>query len=64
VDPDPDQDPAIFVIDLQDGNKKLIEKKFFFLLLFEGAFTSHFKDKKSNRNHKTVEINVFLPIFA
>jgi len=42
---DPDPDPAIFVIDLQDVNKKQIfNKKFFCLLLFAG--TSFFKDKK------------------
>jgi hypothetical protein len=28
MDPDPDSDPAIFVIDLQDANKKIILKKF------------------------------------
>jgi hypothetical protein len=44
---DPDPDPAIFVIDLQDANKKLFIPKFFCLLLFEGTFTSFFKDKKS-----------------
>jgi hypothetical protein len=33
MDPDPDPDPAIFVIGLQDGNKKLIKKKKFCLLL-------------------------------
>jgi hypothetical protein len=42
--PDPghfgvDPDPAIFVIDLQDSNKKLI---------------SFFREKKSKRSHKTV----------
>jgi hypothetical protein len=36
-DSDPDADPAIFVSDLQDVN----------LLLFEGTFTSFFKDKMS-----------------
>jgi hypothetical protein len=36
MDPDLDPDPAIFVIDLQDANKKLIEKKIC-LLLFEGT---------------------------
>ncbi len=42
---DSDPDPAIFVIDLQDTNEKLIFKKeFFCLLLFEGTFTS-FSDK-------------------
>jgi hypothetical protein len=37
---DADPVPAIFVIDLQDANKKLFKKKFFCLLLFEGIFTS------------------------
>jgi hypothetical protein len=60
-----DPDPAIFVIDLQDANKKLIcLKQFFCLLLFEDTFTSFFKDKKSKRSHKTVDIKVFLTIFA
>jgi hypothetical protein len=46
---------------LQDANKKRIFfKKFFCLVLFEGTFTSFFKDKKSKRSHKTVEIKVFL----
>jgi hypothetical protein len=35
MDPNADPDPAIFVIDL----------KFFCLLLFDGGFTSFFKDK-------------------
>jgi hypothetical protein len=39
-----DPDPAIFILDLQDATKK---SKFFCLLLFEGTFTSFFKDKKS-----------------
>jgi hypothetical protein len=64
MDPDSDPDPAIFVIDLQDSNKKLIKKKIFCLLLFEGTFTSFFKDKKSKRSHKTVGIKVFLSFFA
>ncbi len=38
TDPDTATDPAIFVSDLQDA-------KFFGLLLFEGTFTSIFKDK-------------------
>ncbi len=41
----PDPDPAIFFSDLQDVNKKLI--KFFCFLLFEGTFSSFFKDTKS-----------------
>jgi hypothetical protein len=56
-----DPDLAIFVLDLQDANKKLIfQKKFFCLLLFEGTLTSFFKDKKSKGSHKTVGIKVFL----
>jgi hypothetical protein len=60
-----DPDPSIFIIDLQDANKKLIFlKKISCVLLFEGTFTSFFKDKKSKRSHKTEEIKVFLTIFA
>jgi hypothetical protein len=62
---DPDPEPSIFIIDLQDAmQQKLILKKFSFILLFEGTFTSFFKNKKSKRSHKTVEIKVFLTIFA
>jgi hypothetical protein len=44
---DPDPDPVVFVIDLQDANKKLfLFSKFFCWLLFEGTFISFFKDKK------------------
>ncbi len=50
-DPDSDPDPAIFVIDLQDANKRQIfSTNFFCLLLFEGTFTSFFKDKKSQKD--------------
>ncbi len=34
------------------------------LLLFEGTFTSCFKDKKSKRSQKTVGIKGFLTLFA
>ncbi len=61
---DPDSDPVIYVIHHQGANKKLIKKKFFCLLLFEGTFASYFEDKKSKRSRKTVGIKVFLPIFA
>jgi NhaP-type Na+/H+ or K+/H+ antiporter len=42
-------DPAIFVIDLQDAdNKELFFQQVFLpITLFEGTFTSFFKDKKS-----------------
>jgi hypothetical protein len=63
-----DPDPAIFIMDLQDAKKVGYTvpnlKKVFCLLLYEGTFTSFFKDKKSKRSHKTVGIEVFLPIFA
>jgi hypothetical protein len=65
MDPDADPDPSIFIIDLQDANKKLfLFFKFSCILVFKGTFTSFFKDKKSKRRHKTVEIKVFLTIFA
>jgi hypothetical protein len=61
-----DPDPAIFVIDIQDANQKtnFVLKKVFCFLLFEGTFTSFFKDKKSKRSHKTVGIKVALSVFA
>jgi hypothetical protein len=49
----PDQDPAIFVIELQDANKKLIFlKSFLCLLLFEGTWTafSKIKSQKEVKN--------------
>jgi hypothetical protein len=64
-DPDSDPDPAIFIIELQDANKKLIkEKVFLHITPRRFIFTSFFEDKKSKRSHKTVEIKVFLTIFA
>jgi hypothetical protein len=47
MDPDADPDPTIFVRDLQDVDKKLFFLQVFLLILFEGTFTSFFKDKKS-----------------
>jgi hypothetical protein len=65
LDSDADPDPAIFVIDLQEANKKLnFVITFFCLLLFKDTFTSIFKDNKSKRSHKTVRIKVFFTIFA
>ncbi len=58
-----DPDPAIFIIDLQDANKKRI-KKVLLLITFCRYIYIIFKDKKSKRSHKTVEIKVFLTIFA
>jgi hypothetical protein len=48
-------DPVIFVIDLQDANKKIIFYKYFFcLLLFEGTFTlfSKIKSPKESQNSR------------
>jgi hypothetical protein len=44
--PDSDPGPAVFVTDLQDANKKIILKKFFCLILFEGTFTSFLNFQK------------------
>jgi hypothetical protein len=44
MDPDADPDPAIFIIDLQDANKKVIFVKSFsaYYVLFDGTFTLFF----------------------
>ena len=64
-DPDPETDPSISITDLQDAHKKFFFfKKVSCILLFEGTFTSFFKDKKSKRSHKTVKIKVVLTILA
>jgi hypothetical protein len=66
-DPDPDADPdsATFAIDLQEANKtQIFFIKLLSLLFFEGTLTSFSKDKKSKRSHKTVDLKVFLTIFA
>jgi hypothetical protein len=57
-----DPDPAIFVISLQDANKKTNLKKVFLLLLFECKFISFLKDKKVQKKLKTVRSKVFLAI--
>jgi hypothetical protein len=51
--PESDPDPAIFITDLQDANKKLILKKLFCILLFEGTFTSFFKNKKVKKKSQS-----------
>ncbi len=47
-DPDSDPDPSIFVIGLQDANKKLIKKKVFLLITF-WRFTTSFTKIKSQK---------------
>jgi hypothetical protein len=55
---------AIFVSDLQDGNKKFIFYTFF-AYYFLMVHLHHFKIRlKVKRSHKTVGINVFLTISA
>ncbi len=62
LDPPLVYDADIFVSDLQDAN----EKNIFALLFFLKVQLHHFffKDKKSQRSHKTVGIKVFLTILA
>jgi hypothetical protein len=53
MDPDPDADPSVFIIDLNDANKKLVfKKKFPCILLFEGTFTSFIKIKSHNSKNE------------
>ncbi len=61
---DPDPDPAIFVINLQDASKKLIFNTIFSLLLLVVGTLHHFSKIKSENSHKIVGIKVFLTIFA
>jgi len=62
---DPDPDPAIFVIDLQDANKKQTKKKKqFSAFYFLKVQLRHFSKIKSQKNYKIVENKVFLTIFA
>jgi hypothetical protein len=65
MDPDPhlDPDPAIFIIDLQDTNKKLIKKKSFPAYYFLKVHLHNFSKIKSQKK-VTVEIKAFLTIFA
>jgi hypothetical protein len=58
-----DPDPAFFVIDLQDANKKnCFFPEFFYLLLLK-VHVPYFLKIKSKRNYKTVGIKGFLTIF-
>jgi Zn-finger domain-containing protein len=47
MDPDEDPGPAIFVIDLQDTNKKLNKKKDFSAYYFLKVHLHHFSQIKS-----------------
>jgi hypothetical protein len=47
MDPDPDSNPSIFIIDLQDANKKLNLKKSFSAYYFLKVLVHHFSKTKS-----------------
>jgi hypothetical protein len=65
MDSDPDPDPAIFVIDLPDANKKIIKKKKFLLSYFLKVHLHHFQRKIiPNEVKKKVGIKVFLLFIA
>jgi hypothetical protein len=49
MDPDPDPDPGIFVVDLQNANKKLIGKKSFSADNFLKVHLHHFPEIKSQK---------------
>jgi inorganic pyrophosphatase len=57
-------DTSIFIIDRQDANKKQIKKKSFSAYYFLKVLLHHFSKVKSQKEVATVEIKVFLPIFA
>ncbi len=62
---DSDPDPAIFVTNLQDANKKLTEKKVSDYYFLKVPFIYIiFQSKKTKRSHKTVGIDVFIFIFC
>jgi hypothetical protein len=61
-DPDADPDLSIFSLTFKMPTKTNLKKVL--ILIFEGTSTSFFIGKKSKRSHKTVEIKVFLTIFA
>jgi hypothetical protein len=51
---DPDPDPTIFVIDLQDANKKLLKKKIMFITFWKCIFIlfQRQKVKKTSQNSR------------
>jgi hypothetical protein len=59
-----DPDPAIFFIDLQDANKKLIFNIIFSAYYFLKVHLHNFSKTKVKKSHKIVGIKVFLTIFA
>jgi hypothetical protein len=69
MNPDPnadqDQDHSIFIIDLQDANKKQFFCKMFFgIVPFSKVLLKHFEKIKSEKKIITIKIKVFITIFA
>ncbi len=58
-----DPDPLFLSVTFKKATK-IYHSCFAYYLLFEGTLTSFFKDKKSQRSHKTVGIKIFLNVFA
>jgi hypothetical protein len=58
--PDPDPDPAIFFIALQDANQNIFLKNSFLLITFRRYIYIIFKDKKSKEVTKQKESRFFL----
>jgi hypothetical protein len=66
-DPDSDPDPAIFAIDLQDANTKLIKKKIFFSFsayYFLKVHLHHFSKIKSQKEVTKQEESRFFLLFS
>jgi hypothetical protein len=64
MDPDLDPDPSIFVVNLQDANKKTNFLKSFSAYYFFKVHLYHFSKIKSQKEVKKKGIKVFLTIFA
>ncbi len=55
-----DPDPALFFSGFQDANSFFSLRFFVYILRTVGTFTLVFKNNKSLRRHKTVEIKIFI----
>jgi hypothetical protein len=60
---DPDPDPAIYVIDLQDANKKLIFLKQFSVYYFLKSHIHHFSKIKSSKEVSKQQEERFFLLF-
>jgi hypothetical protein len=63
-DSDPEPDPVIFVIDLQDASKKLIFNTIFSAYYFLKIHLHHFSKIKSQKMSQNSKNQGFLTIFA